>query len=475
MGSTESFKLDALLDVRREDDDYAATVTVKMTDPATPFMSSDVTDFLRRHSVVFGFDLKKIEEVLSTVRSGPTGTVITVARGKRPVAGKDGHEEYRFRTSLSAGAQTDTRTDFRERGLVNNVRPGKIIAIIEREVPGKIGITVSGEKIKPPPVRCVNAMRAGINVETCVDGTTTTYIAMVAGHARRLFDEIQVTRDFIIEGDLDYTKGNIDFVGNVGISGDVKSGFVIKADGNITIGGSVEPNAVVIAGKSITVGDTIRCGQNGGQVEAGADITARIVLNSHIQAKGNVAIKESISESTVYCLGKFTSAWGVIIGSTIEAIGGIQVNRIGKEDALAKNIIYSGRSLLSEKRLRKIDEELLNLNNEMALLVRKTEIERASGDASANQNERDRLKQIGAARTQHARQIKERIEELESEKNFLRGRNIINREAIMVIKGIIYPTAEIANGTNGFQVIDGQHKPVTLDYRETEDPPLSDN
>ena len=469
MGTNESFKLDTILTIRKEDDGYAATVTVRQLDPVTVFLTTDVTDYLRRHSVVFGFELKKIEEAIGLIKTGPIDAVVQVARGKRTVEGKDGHEEYRFRTKLSAGAHTETRTDYRERGLVNNVRPGQILAVIEKETPGKPGIKVTGEKIDAPPVRCVKVPRPGINVETRIDGAVRTYIATAAGHARRLFDEIQVTKDFIIDGDLDYTKGNIDFVGNVGISGDVKSGFTVRAEGSISIGGSVEPNAVVIAGKNITVNDTVRCGTADGLFEAGGDITARTVLNSKIYAKGNVFIKEYISESNVYCVGKFASSWGTIIGSSVEAIGGINVNRIGKENNLAKNYIYSGRSIVSERRRKKIDEELLALKNELALIAKKVEIERSaesSGDDTIDPRERDRLKQIGIARSQHVKQIKERIEELENESRSLQHRFQINREAIMVVKGYIYPTTVIANGANELAVIEDRHNAVTLEYRE---------
>jgi len=473
MGTTESFKLETLLSVIIDDDGYAASIVIKEIDTTSPFVSNDVADFLRRHSVVYGFDIAKLDEVVKTVKSGPPGTSIKVAVGKRMTPGKDGSEEYRFRTTLLAGAQTDAKTDYRERGLVNNVRAGQVIATIIKEIPGKPGLTVSGSRIDPPPIKTVTVCEARMNVERYCEDTTYTYVAMVAGHARKIFSEIQVTCDFMIEGDLDYTKGNIDFVGNVGITGDVKSGFSVVAAGDIAIGGNVEPGAIVKAGKSITVNGTVRCGMEHGLFIATGDILIRSLINSRVLAGKNFFIKELLNDSEVYCEGIFASSWGTIIGSTIEAIGGINVNKIGKEGSTSKNSIYSGKSILSEEKQKKYSDELTTLKNDIALISKKIAIERDETSANPDDctpTERDRLKQVGMARGKHVKQIQERMEEIEKELAYLQNRYKINPDAKMMVKGTIFPTALLCNGANELTVIDKPSGPVTLDFL-SEKPP----
>lgn len=470
--SSESFKLDMYLRLFIEDDGYCASIMIRQIDESRhSFIPMDVTDYLRRHSVGYGFDLKNISTVLEYVKSGPVKEKITVAIGKRPVEGEDGEEDYRFRTKLMVGAQTDQKTDYRERGLINNVRPGQVVAIITKEVPGKPGFKVTGEKIEPRKVRKVKIPKCGINVEQYREGRQYTYVSMIAGNARKFFNEIQVTRDFIVNGDLDYTKGNIDFVGNVGIYGDVKSGFSVKAGGDIMIGGNVEPNAKVLSKKNITVKKTVRCGMEQGLFEAEGDITAHTIINSKIFTNGSVFIKDFIGDSEVYCEGVFASSWGTILGSTIEAISGINVNKVGKQNSLAKNELYAGKSTLSQKRLKKKEDELQNIKNELALIAKKVAVEQEEGGgASDNIVERDRLKQIGAARTRHVKQINERIEELEEEMTELRRRISENPDAQIVVKGVIYPTAYFCNGTNLVNIDDTEQNGLTLDYKGEEVP-----
>ena len=45
MGSSESFKLEPILTVKKEDDGYAASVIIREVDPTTDFLTTDVTDY----------------------------------------------------------------------------------------------------------------------------------------------------------------------------------------------------------------------------------------------------------------------------------------------------------------------------------------------------------------------------------------------------------------------------------------------
>lgn len=45
---------------------------------------------------------------------------------------------------------------------------------------------------------------------------------------------------FYVYGDVDFNVGNIDFLGDVHISGDVREDFVVHATGTVTVDGLVE-------------------------------------------------------------------------------------------------------------------------------------------------------------------------------------------------------------------------------------------
>ncbi len=460
------------------DDIYSATVTILRHSTDAVFGIDHIEQFLNRNNITYGLKVEGLQEIVESVKSGPDGKEIVVARGAALEEGKDGSEDYRFNIKLKAGKIDEDKIDFKERGIINNVRAGQVLAVLNKEVPGKPGMCVDGKVIEPQPVNCVKIPTAGNNVTMHVEGNTYTYTTTISGHARLVFKEIQVNEDFIIVGDLDYTKGNIDFVGNVEIKGTVKSGFKVKAGGDVLIGGDVEPDALIQAAKDVTVKGTIKCGKEPGKIIAGRHVSARRVINSLIMAKGNMFVNEQFLESVVHCDGKFASSTAKIVGSKIEAISGIYVNTVGKEDSNASNQLDAGKAIEAVMRVEKIDAELENITNEKALLAKNVtkDVGYKDGDFSNLEvTDQDRIKRLGAARSKHMKTLNEQEEELKKEKEELLPRLKENPNAKITIKGCIYPTCYIRIGEKEIKVLDGKKGSCVIDGKKEEEPKKAEN
>jgi uncharacterized protein (DUF342 family) len=52
----------------------------------------------------------------------------------------------------------------------------------------------------------------------------------------------------VLQHDVDFRSGNIDFPGPVNVRGDVTSGFVLRAAGEVQIAGSVDGGSVIADG-----------------------------------------------------------------------------------------------------------------------------------------------------------------------------------------------------------------------------------
>ncbi len=446
-------------------DKYSATATITDTPQDRSAISSDVVDALRDAGISTGYKLLEINKLLKSLNGGKVGEEFVIAEGKRKEEGVDGQEEFRFRTKLLVGAEGEQRVDFKERGLINNVRQGQILAIQKPHKVGKAGLLVTGEKDEPNVVKHIKILKAGMNVDKFDEDNKITYVAMLKGHARKLFDEIQVCPDYVVPGDLDFTRGNIDFVGNVDVLGDIKSGFKIKSEGDIMIGGDVEPDAYLEAGGNITVRGNIRSGKKSEKIYCKGDLTAGNIINSYAKSDGNVYLKELLSDSIVFCKGRFLSSWGVILGSSIEAIGGIIVNNLGKDDSNSKNIIYSGEAYLTQERVDNIKEKLEDCNSQLALITKQVAIEKENGSKAESDA---RVKNIAKARTEHAKQLMEEIESLSEELELLKPKLITNRNAKIEVKGRVYPTCIIKIGDNELNVMEEKLGPQSLKYKNEE-------
>ena len=56
-----------------------------------------------------------------------------------------------------------------------------------------------------------------------------------------------------IPGNVDFSTGSINFLGDINIKGDVLSGFTVRAMGNIHVDGVIEAGSAVEAGGDLVV------------------------------------------------------------------------------------------------------------------------------------------------------------------------------------------------------------------------------
>ena len=132
-------------------------------------------------------------------------------------------------------------------------------------------------------------------------------------------NKLNVFPVYEVNGDVDYKHGNIDFVGNVVIRGNVLSGFKVKAAGDIRIVGGVE-GAELEAGGSIEITGGI-IGYNKGLIHAGHHVKCTFIQEGNVDAGEDVLVSQSIMHSNVraghavICAG----TKGLIVGGSTQA------------------------------------------------------------------------------------------------------------------------------------------------------------
>ena len=171
--------------------------------------------------------------------------------------------------------------------------------------------------------------------------------------------KINVFPVFEVNGDVDYSVGNIDFVGSVVIRGNVLPGFKIKAAGDIRITGGIEAADVEAEG-SITVREGI-LGQNKGLVKAGKDIKSAFIQEGNIEAGGNVHVSQSIMHSRVRARHQVNcqGTKGLIVGGSIQAGESVSARTIGNS--------ISTHTVIEVGVLPELRNELLELRNALKL------------------------------------------------------------------------------------------------------------
>ena len=303
------------------------TITAPVGD-GQPCTFEKAAQALANSRVVFGVNEDMVNEALQKHNWGQT---VQVACGKEPRHGEAAQINYCFSgAEMRNGPRVDENgtVNFKDLGLINNVKAGELLANKIPMTEGIPGMDVTGVPLVARKGKDV-ILAAGKN--TRLDPSGCYLFALADGHASIIGNRVEVNPVFDVRGDVDYTSGDIDFVGTVRIMGNVMTGFTVKAGGDIEIGGSVEGAEVIALGSILVRGGIV--GGLKGFVRAEGNITARFVENARLEAGLSVFVKEAIIQSQIKAgsMVKVTDKKAIIVGGLIQAAREVESKILGSQ------------------------------------------------------------------------------------------------------------------------------------------------
>ncbi len=167
-------------------------------------------------------------------------------------------------------------------------------------------------------------------------------MSTITGHVEFSGRTFQVKPVLDIPGNVDFSVGNINFLGDVCIHGDICSGFTVRAMGNITVQGVVEA-CTVEAGRDLVVARGVQ-GDNQAVIRAQRSVFAKYLENSCVYAKMDLE-SECIINCDVYCGGGVTvrSGHSKIIGGKIHAAHEVKAGVVGSRVGNRTDIVLGGQ------------------------------------------------------------------------------------------------------------------------------------
>ncbi|MDD4568966.1 MAG: FapA family protein [Tepidanaerobacteraceae bacterium] len=275
----------------------------------------EIIQELAVRKIVYGIDENKIKDVLS---KGLFNITVQIASGLSSINGENGRVEYYFETNrdLKPRVLEDGKADFYNLNLVTNVKKGELLAKIIPPTKGIAGKTVTGKTI-PTKNGKEARIHAGKNVTISEDGYNM--FSGIDGQPIIHEGKLSVLPVLEIKGDVGPATGNINFIGSVIVMGNVKSGFIVKADGDVEVNGIVEASEIQSEG-SIIIKRGVQ-GQGKGMLKARQDFTARYVENTTIEAGENITIADAAMHSYLFAGNKIViqGRKGLIVGGNIKA------------------------------------------------------------------------------------------------------------------------------------------------------------
>lgn len=294
---------------------------------------------LAENGILYGVNDHVIDRL--PMERGKYFTLFLAAVGKPAFNGINGNIVDRFPREPVRVLEVDEfdRVDYTALNLIHNVKQGEEICRLIKPTEGEPGRTVLDTEIPAKAGQSV-PLPKGRNTEISEDGTLL--LASIAGDVEFTGRSFQVKPVLDIPGNVDFSTGNINFLGDINIKGDVLSGFTVRAMGNIQVGGLVEAGSSVEAGGDLIVVKGI-LGDGRTIIRAQRSIFAKYIENSTIYVRENLQT-DCIVNSQVYSDGEVlvVSGRGTIIGGRIWAAKRINALIVGARSECRTSVILGG-------------------------------------------------------------------------------------------------------------------------------------
>ncbi len=293
------------------------------SDPVTP---EQISSILTEHGILSGIlDLAALADRMNS--AGHCRQLFLVAQGRIPTPGTSARIEYHFHTQhLTAGTiDADGNMDYRARGSVPKVRAGDLIATKIPLKNGQPGKDIYGNTVPAPEPHDV-LVKAGEGVSVSDDGLSM-YAAIDGQPHLAVNGTVSVFAELVIEGDVNFNTGNIDFDGNVIVKGCIRNGFSVQC-GHLQA--QEISGAVIFALGDVLVSDGII----GSTIKTDGDLKAGFIADSNIKTFGSVVVDKEVLDSKIRASGRFVSPRGKIISSFVSAKMGFEAGEVGTQVSL---------------------------------------------------------------------------------------------------------------------------------------------
>lgn len=324
VGKTEQLEGNAEFELSISEDRLSAFIAPK-AEVSELITIESIKKFLKINEITYGI---VDDSVISTYlkEENSQNKPWKIAEGNVPELEKEAIVKYYFETDLLKveTIKDDGVIDFKNRGELPRVRKGELLAEIISGAEGTSGVDVYGHPI-PVPKFGDTKLLYGKGATISEDGSkvfaATDGIPIVSVRGK-----VRVHSQLDISGDVDLETGDVDFDGNIHVTGTIQSGFRVK-------GASLTANEILQSEIEIS-GDTVVLGGiKGATIKTSGNIRARFINDSDIEAFGDIVVEKEIIDSIIKVSGACFVKGGTLLSSSIKAKKGIWAMQIGSDSS----------------------------------------------------------------------------------------------------------------------------------------------
>jgi uncharacterized protein (DUF342 family) len=336
-------RIDAQLTITIDDLILEAKAEIISAYGGHPITLDLLAEKMKALKISYGISKKMLHLLIQKSKNSPPGTTYqtVIAKGKLAVNGAD----TKFERLVEIPSERIMRPREMENGQVDMRDLGELVTVspntpLMRKTPyqeGTPGMTITG---KPINQYIGKDIPFNVGSHTEIDqNDDNILIATIAGIPQKIENGIRVDDALIIK-DVDVASGNINYKGDVIVSGNISEGMKINATGNITVAGFIESAQIEcdgdlfvahgILGHKIDTTDSLySC-----KINCKGSVTATYSQYTHMNIDKDLNIKTQLLHCLVHCKGHISvqnesGNKGVILGGHLFAQQGISTVIIG--------------------------------------------------------------------------------------------------------------------------------------------------
>ena len=288
-----------------------------------PLPLSQIHHDLTAAGILHGVDKFLLADLAEAHVAGHT---YCIAQGTPPE--DDLQYGFALQTTHTPRRLPDGRVDFYNLNTVQNVIQQQVLVTKIPLEACASGTNVLGQTI-PPTGHDLPLPQPGPNV--AFDAEANALIALTNGYPVLVDNVLRVDNTHTVDGDIDFSVGNLTCVGHIEITGDVKNGFSIHGAQNVRVHGIVDGGSIDAGGIVQLYGNVF--GHHKSHIKSAGTVEGMLIDAATVEARKDITLLRGTRHSDLYAGGGlFIKGDGShIIGGTVRAHGRILTHNLGSE------------------------------------------------------------------------------------------------------------------------------------------------
>lgn len=344
---------DVLVSVETTKDEMKASIVVS---PPSMSGAEASPELIKRSLMSQGIIEQCIDEAkINEFVDNPVYNIpFEVAAAIAPMDGHDAYLSYNFETDpkkLKAKVSDTGNINYKELNQIQNVIVDQPLATKIPAERGKGGKTIFGRYLEAKNGKDIQ-IQLGSNVVLDRDGVTIK--AAIDGEVMLVNGKITVEPIKYLDA-VNVKTGDVKFVGTVIIKGNVEEGYRVEAT-NIEVNGIVDKSHLEATGNIIVRQGIF--GKGEGYIKAGKSLWAKFINDTTVEVEENVIVLDSILNSNVTAMKNILlrGKKAQIMGGHLLATEEICARNIGSPGGGTETILEVGIDPRAKKRLEQLQK-----------------------------------------------------------------------------------------------------------------------